>query len=520
MKNLLKKPICLKIVLFFFLISFYFFSRFQHLTSIPVFADEAIYLRWSQIIKSVETLRFIPLTDGKQPLFMWLTVPFFKLSPDPLISGRALSIMAGFGSLITIFLITALIKNWSSTKQNKHPNPLSYILQTISTNFYPAITASFLYCLIPLFFFFDRLALADNLLNMFGLFALYLSLLQSRFHRFDLSILLGFVLSLAYITKSPAIFFIVLSILTTFLINYKQLPNWSKLSILNLISLIITLISYNLLRLGPQFQMIATRNKDYVWKLSELIQHPLDPLKPHLIDIFHIYNYFLFPVLLLVLLIFIVFLLLKNKKQLIKPYNLVFLLWWVLPLIANAIFAKVFTARYILYTLPPLFLLLFQIFTSVKNKNLSKIVIILLIVFSLSRLYSFSFQPFQLKLPSTETGYIQDWTSGWGIKASADYLINQAKNHNVIVGTEGFFGTLPDGLQMYTNQIPHLTVFGVGVNLEEIPTKLIDAKQHGDDVYLLINQSRLKLLPQDFKKLETISTYPKPHSPPLLLIKI
>ena len=47
---------------------FYFLSRLINLNSLPVFGDEAIYVRWAQIIKSVDTLRFIPLTDGKQPL--------------------------------------------------------------------------------------------------------------------------------------------------------------------------------------------------------------------------------------------------------------------------------------------------------------------------------------------------------------------------------------------------------------------------------------------------------------------
>ena len=48
-------------------------SRIWNLTSLPVFGDEAIYVRWSQIIKSVDSLRFIPQTDGKQPLYMWFT---------------------------------------------------------------------------------------------------------------------------------------------------------------------------------------------------------------------------------------------------------------------------------------------------------------------------------------------------------------------------------------------------------------------------------------------------------------
>ncbi|MDP3733504.1 MAG: hypothetical protein Q8Q91_03070, partial [Candidatus Daviesbacteria bacterium] len=34
----------------------------------------------------------------------------------------------------------------------------------------------------------------------------------------------------------------------------------------------------------------------------------------------------------------------------------------------------------------------------------------------------------------------------------AKYLVDQKKNSPVVVGTEGFFGTLPDGLQIYLDK--------------------------------------------------------------------
>ncbi len=55
-----------------------FVLRIYHLTILPVFADEAIYIRWSQVMAADNTLRFLPLSDGKQPLFMWLIIPFLK----------------------------------------------------------------------------------------------------------------------------------------------------------------------------------------------------------------------------------------------------------------------------------------------------------------------------------------------------------------------------------------------------------------------------------------------------------
>ena len=60
----------------------YAVTRLYQLTLLPVFADEAIYIRWAQVMKAESTLRFLPLSDGKQPLFMWSVIPFFKLFSD------------------------------------------------------------------------------------------------------------------------------------------------------------------------------------------------------------------------------------------------------------------------------------------------------------------------------------------------------------------------------------------------------------------------------------------------------
>jgi hypothetical protein len=251
----------------------YFFSRLFALTKIPVFADEAIYIRWSQIIRSVETLRFIPLTDGKQPLYMWaLSVVIDKFS-DPLFTGRLISVIAGFFALIGLFLLTKYIANYRT-----------------------ALFASFLYIVLPFTFFFDRLALPDNMLSMFGIWCLYLSLVVAKTKRLDFTLILGIILGLAWLTKSPAIYFIVLFLITYFLINFKKIKLYDIYLIA--IPLFISFCIYNILRLGPQFHMIALRNKDYIHPLVEVLKHPLDPLKPHLIDYFNlIFFYISIPIL-------------------------------------------------------------------------------------------------------------------------------------------------------------------------------------------------------------------------------
>ena len=70
----------LKVIISIIFIIFVFaFLRFSNIYSVPVFVDEAIYVRWSQVMRSEASLRFLPMSDGKQPLFMWASMPIFKL---------------------------------------------------------------------------------------------------------------------------------------------------------------------------------------------------------------------------------------------------------------------------------------------------------------------------------------------------------------------------------------------------------------------------------------------------------
>src|ERR1700690_2464816 len=78
----------------------YLITRLTNLTGLPIFTDEAIYIRWSQIGGNDPNWRFISLTDGKQPLFTWVVMVLLRLIRDPLVAGRMVSVCAGIGSLV------------------------------------------------------------------------------------------------------------------------------------------------------------------------------------------------------------------------------------------------------------------------------------------------------------------------------------------------------------------------------------------------------------------------------------
>ena len=78
----------------------YFATRLYNIEALPLFTDEAIYTRWSQIARFDANWRFISLTDGKQPSFVWFDMIVMKFVNDPLLAGRLVSVMAGILSLI------------------------------------------------------------------------------------------------------------------------------------------------------------------------------------------------------------------------------------------------------------------------------------------------------------------------------------------------------------------------------------------------------------------------------------
>ncbi len=484
-----------KILLSFLILFFYLFLRVYNLTLLPVFGDEAIYIHWSQVMKEEPTLRFLPLSDGKQPLFMWITIFFLKIFNDPLYAARFVSVLSGLGSLIGIFCLTLLLFN----------------------SFGAGLVAAIIYTLSPFTVFFDRMALVDCLLTMFFIWTLFFVVLTVKKVRLDTAMLAGFCFGGALLTKSPGIFLSILIPFSLFLAKWPKgfVNKFNKLSVfvfLFTFTFLIGFAMYNILRLGPNFHMIGIRNKDYVFPISHIWENPKDPFIFHIREIFD-WLWILGPLELLILFVFAVLTNFNKYKS-----ELVSLLGFLLiPLFVNAMYAKVFTARYILYTLPFLFIISSSNFVSNKGAYVK---ISLLFVFILHSLY---FNYFLLTkvdkapLPKNErSGYLLEWTAGYGIKEVADYLKGyHLKNpdEKIVVGTEGYFGTLPDGLQMYLKDFPEILVIGVGLDLKEIPQSLKESKNSGNKTFLVINNSRLKANPQDLN-LRQILSFPKPPRSP------
>lgn len=488
------------IVLGSLILAIAFFLRVFNLTNLPVFADEAIYIRWAQIMRAESTLRFLPLSDGKQPLFMWGIIPFLKLIQDPLVAGRMLSVLSGMLTLVGIFALTY------------------YLFKSKRA----ALLAAGIYAISPYALFFDRIGLVDSLLSMFGVWTLFLGIVTVRTLRLDFAMLTGFALGGALLTKSPAIFFVILFPLTWFLSNWpkgrkKRFVHFGKLTLLLLVTYGLSLMLYNILRLGPNFHLVGSRNQDYVFPISHFLTSPTDPFLPYIdraIEWFWGFG----PS---VLVVFFTAAILFGAKRWKGPL-FVLATWALVPIFVQAEYAKVFTTRYILFSLPAAVIiaaLTLLIARRAEKKPWRKLFFAGLVLFIVHALYIDYLLLTDLNnapLPRVmRFGYLEEWTSGTGIREVSQLIreeYTREPNKKIVVGTEGFFGTLPDGLQIYLNDLPEITVIGVGLGINDIPDQLVESKEAGNKTYLVVNSTRLIVEPEDLKA-TLVAVYPKAFRP-------
>lgn len=415
----------------------YFLLRLPNLTLQPIFADEAIYVRWAQVMKAEPTLRFLPMSDGKTPLFMWVMSPFLKMFSDPLYAGRFLSVFSGF-----ITMLGALFLGWRFFGKTT------------------GLWAALLIVVTPYIVFFDRMALVDSMLAALSLWSLIFALLLMENPRLDLAMFLGYIFGAGILTKPPGFFNVL--VLPVSLIVFGWREKGRQLRLLKIfglwgVAVIITLVIYNILRLGPGFVGLNSRSQDYFFSPLSVLSRPWDPFLPHLRDIIDWMPKLLTPPILILVLGGIILTAIKRNK-----YALVVLLWGIIPLIIQLGLLKTFTARYILFSIPPLLCLAGWVIASLAKELKWKagvfalVILILLLPFPIYFNSKLLTDPAKALLPQEERrGYLEDWTAGYGFPEIAQFLIEKAQNGLVVVGTEGSFGTLPDGLQIYLDRYSH-----------------------------------------------------------------
>ena len=429
-------------LIFIALTVLFFSSRLINLTLIPIFTDEAIYIRWSQIALQDPVHRFISLEDGKQPMFVWLMLPALKLISDPLMAGRLVSVFSG-----SLTLVGLIALSWKLFGEK-----IGWL-------------SGFIYIISPFFLLYDRLALYDSLTTALMVWALFLTILMADFLRFDIALILGMTVGAGFLTKSSAQFALILLPTTLLLFNWQTKEVGKRLFKLAGLGIVVTLLSKGIeliLRLAPLSHMIGLKDHTFIVTNQEFIAHPFERLFGNLGGLWSwIQSYATYPLMGL----FIVGMIYGLKRHKVK--TLFLSLWFSVPFFALASFGKVLYPRYLLFMLAPLIPVIALGISKISQwapcRHLSICLFAYLSIFFYPLYFSYTIvsTPLSAPLPSVDRfQLLDDWPSGYGINEVVDYIKLRAKDEKIFVGTEGTFGLTPTALNIYLKDNKNVEVKG------------------------------------------------------------
>lgn len=492
------------------ILSVYLTTHLIGLTKLPVFADESIYIRWAQlIIDDWSRYLFFPLNDGKTPLFVWLQLPFHLLISDPLLAARLLAVMVGAAQLVAAYLLT---RSLGGKKR---------ALAVVS-----ALTM-----ILPFWFFHHRMALMDGLLTLWLTLAFWVVAklaLEKKPTKVPWRWLaLGSAFfGLALYSKLPALLFVPVLLLPSLLLGYGRDKFWWKLN-QSCAVVLGGLFFFLTLKVHPAFGQLFNRGNDFLYPLSEVIiggkwQQTLINFPSYF---GYFFQYLSWPVMFLNLAG-----LFSPRRKRIHFLLLSAALAYILPI---GILGKVVYARYLLPAV--IFLtvgaaLAVEEFISAwiekekrfKLKLLNSMLLISLLLITFQRSLEFMITSWNdpTSIPFVKSDaeqYLLKWSSGHGVTESVELIQDMAQTQRVAVASEGYFGTLPDGLLMYLHNqdVSNIYVEGVGVPISGLPTTFVERAKSFDRVLIVANSHRLKL---KFNPENLLLNVCRPYSAPCLQV--
>lgn len=484
------------------------------LTKLPIFSDEAIYLRWAQLIIS-EPFRylFFSLNDGKTPLFIWQLVGALSFPGNPLWLGRITSVMGG--------MVLALI--------------LVRIAKLLGLGRAGQLTAATLVSWLPFWYFHHQMALMDGWLVVWIAAAwwgtislirqlettekppLALSVTANVIHELKLpAILVRVVLTsvciwAALMTKLPAVLALLALVITPLFV----VPKWSLSSRKDVVSVVVSwvaigggLLLFGLFAVVPGFPALFTRGNDFLLPLPAFIEGGWQGTVPSLPTYL---GYFVTYLGASTLLLALIGLLSSRWRRLTLGLwisaMLFFIPIWFL--------GKMVYPRYLLPSalwvtmaaaigVQELWRWSTQVHIPLKKRRASRLLLLLIICslgLTTTPFIGWSMvNPDNLPFVDSDRGqYLTKWSSGQGILPVYSLMQQWSINHpqqQLVVATEGRFGTLPDGLLVYNFRHPLPNVWIEGT--EEVPVghlrgKLLERAQQADEIWLVVNSDRVSL---------------------------
>ena len=433
----------------------YFFLRLYHILSLPIFTDEAIYVRWTEIAKQDPNWRFISLVDGKQPSFIWIAAIVMKFVHEPLLATRLVSVGAGFLTTIGLFFLGSEI--FKDTKRGNYRifalNKFAILVGAVSSILYVFYSFALVY---------DRMALYDSLVGTFAVWSLYVLIVLVRSLRLDVALISGIIIGGGMLTKTNAFFSLYSMPFLLAIFNWSKIGLKKRFITFAVLCLVVAVVSngiYSVLRLSPFFHIINQKNALFVYPFHEWIQHPFTYLGNNLQGLTDwVWRYFSFPWIILAVIAFFI-----NKKNFWEKALLV--VWFAFPLTGLAFFGNTIYPRHIFFMTLSLLPLVAFTFVVLWGKYRSVFLRAILILFTFSFMiytdYFILFDFAHAPIPRSDTNqYYNNWTAGAGVNQSVAFFRQQASHGKIFIATEGTFGLMPYALEIYLVDNPNIIIRG------------------------------------------------------------
>lgn len=512
------------------LVATYLWSRWFGLTELPVFADEAIYIRWSQLLKSGREYLFFAMNDGKPPLFVWTLFPWLQTFTDPLWAARSWSGILGLGQLAVV----------------------AGIVRSLGYNKRTQFLAAVLVLLLPFWFLHHRLALMDGLLTLgislswWGL--IVLDRASTRIKASPKYVVAGVTLAglgwgVALLTKTTALFWAPAFVLLAawgyswdIRVLLQKKRDSSNVFLTRILAFgaagAFGLSLFLILRFSPAFGSLFSRSGDFSYSIGQWFELGGRPLWDNVLRVTPWLSQYLRPELLSFGLASLIF----------SQYKRLHWLTWLLGFLTIApllLIGKTLHPRYFL-PLVPFITVSAAAFGSetyawlqeqwqkkqrdagLVAAGLVTLFVISCVRFQLLLQWSPHLTPFVL---DDREQYLTSWAAGYGIPQTRDRLLERARaGQRTTVVTEGSFGTLPDGLLLYFDRAPeisHLKIEGLAqYPVKYLPEWVMELAAQ-EEVWLLVNEDRFALSPDQIELVTLIESTQKPYGgPPLQLYRV
>ena len=450
----------------------YFATRLFNIMELPLFTDEAIYTRWSQIARFDASWRFISLTDGKQPSFVWFDMVLMRFVTDPLLAGRLVSVVAGFFGMVGMF----------------------FLGREVFKNTKIGLIAASLYLIYPFTLVYDRMALYESLITASTIWGIFFQILLVRRRRLDIALILGFIIGFGVLTKSNAFFLVYLFPLSLLLFDWKiknrtvELAKWVGLAG---ISTLMAYGFYSVLRLSPFFHIIEEKTTIFKYPLHDWITHPFEFFQGNLNGLVSwLTEYSTIPLLVIIFLSFVL-----GRKMFLREKLFLFL-WFLIPFVGTALFGRVLYPRFILPMTMTLLVLgaysLLYIWEKSKNKLLAYALFLVVFLFLIRSDFYVLTDFARAPIAKADTDqFMNEWPAGGGVREIVAFLRQEAKDKKIYVATEGTFGSLPTyATEIYLDENKNIKKRGIWPTPSEIPEDLVE-KAEKMRVFYVLNDSRV-----------------------------